>query len=344
VKSLVAFASVCALAVPATATAAPLGAPVFVDATPHAVPNCASPDQPEWSFTHQTSPFGAPFAGGIMRLTFNQAMAYPESHPDIYTDVPLSLTDFTIPAGTVIWSYAAATDATNRVSVPFVCPAQGAAFDVRLEFFPTPTAPVSYAGRSAPGQWALLVFRVDEPSQITLEVGPVPMSYRFEDAASPTLLAAPGQTITLGTVNPGEHGVFLTPQLGGPADWSATVGAVGADGAAPAPGGGGYGTTDGTSTPKPRATKRPVMRKRPRIAGVPRVGRTVRCNRGTFAGATRYQIRWLRGGKLVPRRTTAAYRLGKADRGRRLVCQVRATNAAGALTVRSAPVLVRKAR
>jgi hypothetical protein len=136
--------------------------------------------------------------------------------------------------------------------------------------------------------------------------------------------------------------VFVAPQVDVAGDWSVAVTAAGGSSGPGAPDG--YGTTNQPPPPavaKPAAKRRPAVRKRPRVTGVARVGRIVRCNRGTFTRAQRYQIRWRRGAKLIPRRVSATYRLTKVDRGRLISCQVKAINAAGAVTVRSKAVKVR---
>ncbi|MDX6573646.1 MAG: acid phosphatase type 7, partial [Gaiellales bacterium] len=77
------------------------------------------------------------------------------------------------------------------------------------------------------------------------------------------------------------------------------------------------------------ANARPTLRTRPRIAGLPRAGRMLICAHGNWNGTpVRYAFTWRRGRRIAGHRS--AYRVGRADRGHSLSCEVTAANANGA--------------
>jgi hypothetical protein len=88
----------------------------------------------------------------------------------------------------------------------------------------------------------------------------------------------------------------------------------------------------------PRAT-------RPRSLGAPviaRSGARLVCSRGRWAGRpTRYAYSWRVAGRLRAGATRRVLRVGASLEGRRVQCVVRAANAAGATSRRSAAVVIR---
>ena len=83
--------------------------------------------------------------------------------------------------------------------------------------------------------------------------------------------------------------------------------------------------------------------RRPTLAGAARVGTQLTCRRGTWTGATRFALQWLRNGKAIARATKATYRLRAVDAGTRVSCRVRATGPGGTVTATSAAVRVKMA-
>lgn len=74
----------------------------------------------------------------------------------------------------------------------------------------------------------------------------------------------------------------------------------------------------------------PVNTARPKITGTAFPGATLTCSRGTWTNAPRgYAFAWFRGTRKLAE-TSAAYRVVRADRGRKLTCRVIAGNDAGA--------------
>jgi hypothetical protein len=86
--------------------------------------------------------------------------------------------------------------------------------------------------------------------------------------------------------------------------------------------------------------QRPAIRIRPKVRGSARAKRMLVCTRGTWTGRpTRYVLTWRRDGKRVVGHGSS-YRVGAADRGHTIRCDVTAVNAKGATTVASAAVRV----
>lgn len=94
----------------------------------------------------------------------------------------------------------------------------------------------------------------------------------------------------------------------------------------------GYGTTAAA----------PRVISRTRITGVPRVGRTLRCTPAVVTGASTRSVRWLRAGSAIRRATRATYRVTRADVGKRLTCQTRASGAGGTVSSLARPVRARR--
>lgn len=81
---------------------------------------------------------------------------------------------------------------------------------------------------------------------------------------------------------------------------------------------------------------------RPLITGNARPGRTLRCDKGTWSGdePITYRIRWLRLGLIVA--SGSSYRVTRKDQGRKLSCEVTATNGFGPVKAISKPVTVKR--
>jgi hypothetical protein len=98
--------------------------------------------------------------------------------------------------------------------------------------------------------------------------------------------------------------------------------------------------------PPPReqvVASRPRALRLPTVTGRPRAGAVLRCRTGAWAGRpTRLAITWLRNGRL--RAAGPAYRVRAADKGARLACRVRASNAGGTGASTSRAVTVPRAR
>ncbi len=109
----------------------------------------------------------------------------------------------------------------------------------------------------------------------------------------------------------------------------------------------GGGEQGGGGRPGGGAPKPPVARPTARAPfEVTFVGRRVRVGttlklRGRAAGHTSVRRQWLRGTTPIRRATGAAYRVTRADRGRRLSCRVTLIGPGGRLVVRTTPVSVR---
>ena len=75
-------------------------------------------------------------------------------------------------------------------------------------------------------------------------------------------------------------------------------------------------------------TASPVDSTSPGLAGTPAVGQTLTCSTGTWAGtpAPTFTYQWLRNGQPISGATDAAYLVQAGDLGRKLACQVMASN------------------
>jgi hypothetical protein len=101
--------------------------------------------------------------------------------------------------------------------------------------------------------------------------------------------------------------------------------------------------TGTASAPTAVVPTRPLSRSAPSIAGRPRVGARLTGGTGSWSGPpVAFRYRWVRcrdagcrRGPTVGRART--YRVREADRGRRLVLSVTATNAVGRTTASSLP-------
>jgi hypothetical protein len=80
----------------------------------------------------------------------------------------------------------------------------------------------------------------------------------------------------------------------------------------------------------------------PQITGAAKVGATLTCSTGGWGGSgpITYSYQWLRGGAPIFMATRSSYTTVKADATRAIVCQVKATNAAGAAVVNSAIIKI----
>jgi hypothetical protein len=80
----------------------------------------------------------------------------------------------------------------------------------------------------------------------------------------------------------------------------------------------------------------------PVIQGNARPGRTLVCRKGTWMGdePISYRTRWLRGRQIVAASST--YRVTRSDEGRKVSCEVRATNSFGSVKASSPPVTVKR--
>ncbi len=110
----------------------------------------------------------------------------------------------------------------------------------------------------------------------------------------------------------------------------------------PAQDGRAQASTSETVTFVVRKQAPPTNRVLPTVRGVARPGHRLSCVRGGWAEATSYTYRWLRDGHGIARATAPAYLLTRSDAGRRVTCQVSATNGGGttwrkATSVRVAP-------
>jgi O-acetyl-ADP-ribose deacetylase (regulator of RNase III) len=78
----------------------------------------------------------------------------------------------------------------------------------------------------------------------------------------------------------------------------------------------------------------------PRISGTPRYGQTLTCLHGTWEGVPTptFAYRWLRGNEVIPGAAAETHLVERADEGRRLLCEVTATNSAGSESARSTSV------
>jgi hypothetical protein len=83
---------------------------------------------------------------------------------------------------------------------------------------------------------------------------------------------------------------------------------------------------------------------RPMLTGTPTPGHRLRCSTGTWSGSPplRYSYGWTRNGAVVRGRARATYAVGAGDVGRRVSCQVSATNAVGNAHARSRTVKIRR--
>jgi hypothetical protein len=93
--------------------------------------------------------------------------------------------------------------------------------------------------------------------------------------------------------------------------------------------------------PVPKLTA-PVNSALPRITGAAKVGATLTCSAGSWTGSApiTYGYQWLRGGAPIFMATRSSYTTVKADATRAIVCQVKATNAAGAAVANSAIIKI----
>ena len=65
--------------------------------------------------------------------------------------------------------------------------------------------------------------------------------------------------------------------------------------------------------------------KLPTISGTPKVGRKLTCKPGSWTPKpTSFAYQWLRNGKKIKGATTSTYKLGRADKGRKVACKVTA--------------------
>jgi hypothetical protein len=103
--------------------------------------------------------------------------------------------------------------------------------------------------------------------------------------------------------------------------------------------------TDGyaPSAPTSVVTRKPALIKAPRLSGVAKVGKRLSVTTGTWKySPTRYVYRWYRctsrgtSCKQIARAKRSSYRLTSADTGHKLKATVRASNAAGSVTVATA--------
>jgi hypothetical protein len=102
-----------------------------------------------------------------------------------------------------------------------------------------------------------------------------------------------------------------------------------------ATGRGGTATAIGTGKLVPAA---PTLVTAPVITGTPRPAHILRCNRGTWTGASSFTLTWLRDGSAVS--TGASYTAAVADVGHVIVCRVVATGAGGSLTADTVGVTI----
>lgn len=83
----------------------------------------------------------------------------------------------------------------------------------------------------------------------------------------------------------------------------------------------------------------PVNVSAPFIRGNPVSGSTITCAPGAWRNdPASFAFRWLRGGAPIPGATAQAYKVVKADEGRKVACRVRAFNPPGSGVASSAPV------
>ncbi|MGO9249136.1 MAG: hypothetical protein ACLQQB_00295 [Solirubrobacteraceae bacterium] len=76
---------------------------------------------------------------------------------------------------------------------------------------------------------------------------------------------------------------------------------------------------------------KPALTAAPTVTGTAAVGKTLSCSQGTWANnPTNLAYRWLRNGVAIAGQTSNTYTLQRADAGNGIVCEVIATNAAGA--------------
>jgi PASTA domain len=103
---------------------------------------------------------------------------------------------------------------------------------------------------------------------------------------------------------------------------------------------GSAGATSNTITVAPATTitVAPGLTRRVVITGASIVGTRLACDRTGIHGATATRTTWRRAAKVIA--TTATYRVRRADLGKRLTCQVEATNPGGTLTSTSRSRLI----
>ncbi|MDX6512155.1 MAG: hypothetical protein QOE36_1659 [Gaiellaceae bacterium] len=173
------------------------------------------------------------------------------------------------------------------------------------------------------------VLKVTAPtSGVVLQ--PLTFTVKAVDAWS-RLSAEPGWTFSDGRT---AGGASVTRAFASPGTYTATV--VVSDAA------GNTSSAKVTVVVTARAKAAPSVLKRPSIRGVPRVGKTLTCVPGKWRGTKpiRFAYAWLRDGR--SRAAGARLRLRRADAGHRVLCTVKATNAAGTARTRSLAVRVRR--
>ena len=79
----------------------------------------------------------------------------------------------------------------------------------------------------------------------------------------------------------------------------------------------------------PFASGVPVNTVAPVVTGTPAAGNTLTCSQGTWSGAVSYAYQWYDNGAPIVGKTASTYLLTNAEKGFRLSCIVRATNANG---------------
>lgn len=89
---------------------------------------------------------------------------------------------------------------------------------------------------------------------------------------------------------------------------------------------------------------RPKVSRPPGLSGKAQVGTVLTCGKGVWLNKpTSFAYSWLRNGSTIKGRTTARYRLTRADVGKRIRCRVTATNQAGSTAAASKRVVKAKA-
>jgi len=93
----------------------------------------------------------------------------------------------------------------------------------------------------------------------------------------------------------------------------------------------------------PKATS-PLALSKPTVRGRRRVGARLRCGTGQWSGdgPLTFAYTWTRGGRRVSGVHGALYRVRRADRGRKVACEVTASGPGGAASAKSLPVRIRR--
>jgi hypothetical protein len=95
-----------------------------------------------------------------------------------------------------------------------------------------------------------------------------------------------------------------------------------------------------TRDPDPPAVS-PAATRKPALKGRAKPGKTLRCSAGSWTGATgKLTYAWTRNGKPIKRAKKPAYKLTRADAGKRIACTVTAKGAGGQAKVATKAVKV----